>query len=190
MNKPVMMFNPYTGTPRDPRDIASDPQGLLIWDGETPLRPYVEPPSFDEWADNWGAMNEQHRYVAREAWNAALAQRPQQAEPVACPFGCTTQEEHDAHYAAPPAVQQAEPVPYAAWRQGWKGVAEFKAERAAPPAVNPAPGYCPHCKQYTIAEPLPADDEAVRLLREARKFGLHAELIDEIDAYLAKVTSK
>jgi hypothetical protein len=30
--------------------------------------------------------------------------------------------------------------------------------RAAAPA-NPAPGYCPHCKQYTIAEPLPAEPQ-------------------------------
>jgi len=27
----------------------------------------------------------------------------------------------------------------------------------AEPALNPAPGYCKHCKQYTIEEPLPAE---------------------------------
>jgi len=28
--KKTLMFNPYTGTPRHPSDIASDPEGLLI----------------------------------------------------------------------------------------------------------------------------------------------------------------
>jgi hypothetical protein len=27
----------------------------------------------------------------------------------------------------------------------------------AEPVLNPAPGYCKHCKQYTIEEPLPAE---------------------------------
>lgn len=35
--RPVMQFNPYTGTPRHPADIASDPAGLLVWDGEEPI---------------------------------------------------------------------------------------------------------------------------------------------------------
>jgi hypothetical protein len=34
----VMLFNPFTGTPRHPDDIKSDPKGLLVWDGEEPLR--------------------------------------------------------------------------------------------------------------------------------------------------------
>lgn len=33
----TMLFNPFTGKPRDPRDIASDPKGILIWDGEEPM---------------------------------------------------------------------------------------------------------------------------------------------------------
>lgn len=33
-----MLFNPFTGTPRHPDDIKSDPHGLLVWDGETPLK--------------------------------------------------------------------------------------------------------------------------------------------------------
>lgn len=33
----------------------------------------------------------------------------------------------------------------------WSGIP--KAE----PALNPAPGYCKHCRQYTIEEPLPAE---------------------------------
>lgn len=34
----VFLFNPYTGTPRHPSDIASDPEGLLIVDDGEPLR--------------------------------------------------------------------------------------------------------------------------------------------------------
>lgn len=35
----TMLFNPYTGTPRHPDDIKSDPQGLLIAEPGEPLRP-------------------------------------------------------------------------------------------------------------------------------------------------------
>lgn len=38
----VMLFNPFTGKPRHPDDIASDPRGILVWDGEEPLK--VSPP--------------------------------------------------------------------------------------------------------------------------------------------------
>lgn len=34
----VFLFNPYTGTPRHPSDIASDPEGLAIVDDTVPLR--------------------------------------------------------------------------------------------------------------------------------------------------------
>lgn len=37
MSTGTMLFNPFTGKPRDPRDIASDPRGILVWDGEEPL---------------------------------------------------------------------------------------------------------------------------------------------------------
>jgi hypothetical protein len=33
-----MLFNPFTGKPRRPEDIESDPRGVLIWDGEEPLK--------------------------------------------------------------------------------------------------------------------------------------------------------
>lgn len=33
----TMLFNPYTGKPRDPRDIASDPSGLLMVDPDEPI---------------------------------------------------------------------------------------------------------------------------------------------------------
>ena len=38
MTTGTILFNPFTGQPRHPSDIASDPKGLLIWDGEEPLR--------------------------------------------------------------------------------------------------------------------------------------------------------
>lgn len=34
----TMLFNPFTGAPRHPDDIKSDPAGMLVWDGEEPLR--------------------------------------------------------------------------------------------------------------------------------------------------------
>ena len=34
----VCRFNPYTGTPRDSRDIESDPKGILIRDPRVPLK--------------------------------------------------------------------------------------------------------------------------------------------------------
>lgn len=34
----TMLFNPYTGRPRDPRDIASDPAGVLMVDPDEPLK--------------------------------------------------------------------------------------------------------------------------------------------------------
>ena len=40
----VMLFNPFTGKPRHPSDIESDPKGILVWDGEEPLRAYSPPP--------------------------------------------------------------------------------------------------------------------------------------------------
>ena len=34
----TLMFNPYTGTPRHPSDVASDPHGILLLDPEQPIR--------------------------------------------------------------------------------------------------------------------------------------------------------
>ena len=34
----VLMFSPYTGIPRHPNDIASDPHGILMLDPEQPIR--------------------------------------------------------------------------------------------------------------------------------------------------------
>ena len=39
----VMLFCPFTGKPRHPSDIESDPKGILVWDGEEPLRAYTPP---------------------------------------------------------------------------------------------------------------------------------------------------
>ena len=33
----TMLFNPYTGTPRHPSDIASDPSGILMLDPDEPI---------------------------------------------------------------------------------------------------------------------------------------------------------
>mgnify|MGYP000370143656 CR=1 FL=1 len=33
----TMLFNPYSGRPRDPRDIQSDPEGILRLDPDEPL---------------------------------------------------------------------------------------------------------------------------------------------------------
>lgn len=46
MSTGVMLFNPFTGKPRHPDDIASDPKGVLVWDEEEPLRAYK--PSVEE----------------------------------------------------------------------------------------------------------------------------------------------
>jgi hypothetical protein len=40
----TVLFNPFTGKPRHPSDIASDPGGVLIWDGETPLMAAAKTP--------------------------------------------------------------------------------------------------------------------------------------------------
>jgi hypothetical protein len=33
----TMLFNPYSGRPRDPRDIQSDPEGILMLDPDEPI---------------------------------------------------------------------------------------------------------------------------------------------------------
>lgn len=54
----TVMFNPYTGTPRHPSDIASDPEGLLILEPGAPLRAAaqvvaLEPEGPDGHGVNW-----------------------------------------------------------------------------------------------------------------------------------------
>lgn len=39
----TMLFNPYTGTPRHPSDIRSDPTGALIKEPDEPMRPAADP---------------------------------------------------------------------------------------------------------------------------------------------------
>lgn len=43
----TVLFNPFTGKPRYPADIASDPHGHLLWDGEEPLRAATAPSPID-----------------------------------------------------------------------------------------------------------------------------------------------
>lgn len=45
-----MLFNPFTGTPRHPDDIKSDPDGFLLWDGEARLHSaQAAQPAQDGW---------------------------------------------------------------------------------------------------------------------------------------------
>ena len=39
----TMLFNPFNGRPRHPSDIQSDPAGILVWDGEEPLKAASRP---------------------------------------------------------------------------------------------------------------------------------------------------
>lgn len=52
----VMLFCPFTGKPRHPSDIASDPKGVLVWDGEESLRaakPAQQPLTDEQIRDLW-----------------------------------------------------------------------------------------------------------------------------------------
>jgi hypothetical protein len=40
-----MLFNPYTGQPRHPSDIASDPAGILMLDPDEPVRAFAAQPA-------------------------------------------------------------------------------------------------------------------------------------------------
>lgn len=84
------MFNPYTGRPRHPSDIAGDPEGLLIVEPGAPLRSaeiQAAPPSwykaedraFHEWW--YGHMRDDmmqppldgiRHATARYIWDAAI----------------------------------------------------------------------------------------------------------------------
>jgi hypothetical protein len=41
----LMLFNPYTGEPRDPLDISSDPYGQLVVENLSDLKAYQTPKS-------------------------------------------------------------------------------------------------------------------------------------------------
>ena len=66
----VMLFCPFTGKPRHPSDIQSDPKGILVWDGEEPLRAYTPPAQRKPLTDEqiikcWGQVSgTRHGYVA------------------------------------------------------------------------------------------------------------------------------
>jgi hypothetical protein len=46
----TMLFNPYSGRPRNPLDIQSDPEGILMLDPDEPIRAAPAPqPSADPW---------------------------------------------------------------------------------------------------------------------------------------------
>lgn len=53
----TMLFNPYTGTPRHPSDIASDPEGILLLDPDEPVKAAptaVEPDEPLKWCSYCG----------------------------------------------------------------------------------------------------------------------------------------
>lgn len=54
---------------------------------------YAAPPAVQ---DSWEETARQYAENAKY-WRERYEATQKQAEPVACPFGCTTQEEHDAH---------------------------------------------------------------------------------------------
>jgi len=59
----VMLFNPFTGKPRHPSDIESDPKGILVWDGEEPLRAHK--PAQRQWV---GLTDEEIEQGCKESW--------------------------------------------------------------------------------------------------------------------------
>jgi hypothetical protein len=58
----VMLFCPFTGKPRHPSDIESDPKGILVWDGEEPLRAYTPQRT---WV---GLTDEEIRPLCNQVW--------------------------------------------------------------------------------------------------------------------------
>jgi hypothetical protein len=65
-----------------------------------------------------------------------------------------------------------------------EAIEALRAALAEPP-TNPAPGYCKHCKQYTIEEPLPA--EPVQEREWATKFTWEDTLMRCIDHHAAEL---
>ena len=45
----TMLFNPYTGKPRHPSDIASDPKGTLIAEPDAPMIAAAVPVPHANW---------------------------------------------------------------------------------------------------------------------------------------------
>jgi len=104
--------------------------------------------AFDEWwnGDNDESTNpfrlESGAYWAWAGWKAALAQPAQ--EPVAWMYQCT------ADNSGPVLLRHR-----TNWAESGSGLwIETPLYTAPPQPVQPAPGYCKNCKDYTIEEPL------------------------------------
>lgn len=63
-------------------------------------------------------------------------------------------------------------------------VEEAEERHTTPLAAHPAPGYCKHCKQYTIEEPLPAAQRQP-LTKEQIELGRRAPWGFNLDAFTA-----
>jgi hypothetical protein len=48
----VYLFNPFTGKPRHPSDISSDPPGLLLMEPAAPIKAYT-PPEAKMHSNSW-----------------------------------------------------------------------------------------------------------------------------------------
>lgn len=59
----TMLFNPYSGLPRHPSDIASDPAGALLVDPDEPLR--AAPKATQAAID---VLAERQRQISEEGW--------------------------------------------------------------------------------------------------------------------------
>ena len=68
----TMLFNPYSGNPRHPSDIASDPDGILMLDPDQPLRTAALEQS----------VHTATRLDLQEAFAAGVSYRPARAQPV------------------------------------------------------------------------------------------------------------
>lgn len=60
-----VLFSPYTGEPRDARDIASDPQGLLIVQPGAPLVPATPTPPVQQDDEALEALLADHQLALR-----------------------------------------------------------------------------------------------------------------------------
>ena len=65
----TMLFNPYSGKPRHPSDIQSDPAGILMIDPDEPIRAYTAPPKAQPMSDEQLAVLIECRYQAMK-WTA------------------------------------------------------------------------------------------------------------------------
>lgn len=139
--------------------------------------------TFDAWWDSTGTKSTPETYAGwenscRRAWNAgqaALAAAPHDGWAPVVPRACIkpTHEAADAFWRY--WRENGETHKHGYYESTWGAINAALAHGYTPPApapqpiANHAPGYCPHCKEYTIEEPLPAQqpsEEVVSALRD------------------------